>query len=125
MKRKVLVMISPVSAPRISGIARYAREHNWHLMIQDRLGHHPLAWSGDGIVAALRSDEASVAAVRKLMMRGIPLVDVTLSRPDIKVPRVTSDHVGIGRLAARRANSRSSQSGASPLSTLWRGISRS
>lgn len=101
MKRKVLVMISPVSAPRISGIARYAREHNWHLMIQDRLGHHPLAWSGDGIVAALRSDEASVAAVRKLMMRGIPLVDVTLSRPDIKVPRVTSDHVGIGRLAAQ------------------------
>ena len=101
MKRKVLVMISPVSAARISGIARYAREHGWHLMIQDRLGHRPLAWNGDGIVTALRSDEASVAAVHALMKRGIPVVDVTMSRPDIHVARVTSDHVGIGRLAAQ------------------------
>ena len=101
MKRKVLVMISPVSAARIAGVARYAREHGWHLMIQDRLGHRPLAWNGDGIVAALRSDAASVAAVRTLMKRRIPVVDVTMSRPDIHVARVTSDHVGIGRLAAQ------------------------
>ena len=101
MKKSVLVMISPVSAARIAGVARYAREHGWHLMIQDRLGHRPLAWSGDGIVAALRSDAASVAAVRTLMKRGIPVVDVTMSRPDIHVARVTSDHVGIGRLAAQ------------------------
>ena len=93
-------MISPVSAARIAGVARYAREHNWHLMIQDRLGHHPLVWDGDGIVAALRSDDATVNAVSKFMKRGIPVVDVTASRPDIKVARVTSDHVGIGRLAA-------------------------
>ena len=101
MKRKVLVMISPVSAARITGIARYAREHGWYLMIQDRLGHRPLAWNGDGIVAALRSDAASVAAVQALMKRGIPVVDVTMSRPDIRVARTTSDHVGIGRLAAQ------------------------
>ena len=100
MKRKVLVMISPVSAARMSGVASYAREHNWHLMIQDRLGHHPLAWNGDGVVAALRSDATSVATILKLKKRGIPVVDVTMSRPDIKVPRVTSDHVGIGKLAA-------------------------
>ena len=31
-----------MSAARIAGIARYAREHGWHLMIQDRLGHRPL-----------------------------------------------------------------------------------
>ena len=101
MKRNVLVMISPVSAARIAGVARYAREHGWHLMIQDRLGHRPLAWNGDGIVAALRSDTESVAAVRTLMKRGIPVVDVTMSRPDIHVARVTSDHVGIGRFAAQ------------------------
>ena len=100
MKRKVLVMISPVSAARMAGVARYAREHNWHLMIQDRLGHRPLAWSGDGIVAALRSDAASVATIMKLKKRGIPVVDITMSRPDIRVPRVTSDHAEIGRMAA-------------------------
>ena len=93
-------MISPASAARVAGIARYAREHNWHLMIQDRLGHHPLAWNGDGVVATLRSDAPSVAAICRIRKRGIPVVDVTMSRPDVKVPRVTSDHVGIGRLAA-------------------------
>ena len=93
-------MISPASAARMAGVARYAREHNWHLMIQDRLGHRPLAWNGDGVVAALRSDATSVATILKIKKRGIPVVDITMSRPDIKVPRVTSDHVGIGRLAA-------------------------
>ena len=100
MKKKVLVMISPFSASRVAGVARYAREHGWHLMTQDRLGYHPLAWNGDGIVATLRSDEPTVSTICKMMRRGIPTVDLTLSRPDIHVPRVTSDHVGIGRLAA-------------------------
>ena len=100
MKKSVLVMISPVSAARIAGVARYAREHGWYLMIQDRLGHRPLAWDGDGVIAALRSDPVTVNAVRRLMKRGIPVVDLTISRPDIRVPRVMSDHVGIGRLAA-------------------------
>lgn len=100
MKKNVLVMISPFSAMRVAGVARYAREHGWHLMIQDRLGHRPLAWNGDGIVATLRSDTTTVSTIRKLMRRGIPVVDLTMSRPDIKIPRVTSDHVGIGRLAA-------------------------
>ena len=100
MKKNVLVMISPVSAARLTGIARFAREHGWHLTIQDRLGYRPLYWQGDGIITALRSDPATYSAALKLMRRGIPLVDVTISRPEAKVPRVTSDHVGIGRLAA-------------------------
>lgn len=100
MKKKVLAMISPMSAPRVGGIARYAREHGWHLMMQDRLGYHPLAWNGDGVIATLRHDPATLGCLRALMRRGIPVVDLTASRPDISVPRVTSDHVGIGRLAA-------------------------
>ena len=97
----VLAMVSPMSAERVSGIARYAKEHGWNLMIQDRLGHHPLAWNGDGIIATLRSDPATFKSIATLMRRGIPLVDLTVSRPDVKVPRVTSDHAEIGRLAAR------------------------
>ena len=94
-------MISPMSAERVSGIARYAKEHGWNLMLQDRLGHTPLAWNGDGILATLRSDPVTFRCIEKLMKRGIPLVDLTVSRPEIKVPRVTSDHREIGRLAAR------------------------
>ena len=100
MKKKVLVMISPVSAPRLNGIARYAREHGWHLMIQDRLGARPLAWEGDGVITALRSDDDTVKAVRKFRSRGIPVVDVTISRPEVSLPRVMSDHAQIGRMAA-------------------------
>ena len=100
VKKNVLVMISPVSAARLTGIARFAREHDWHLMIQDRLGFRPLYWQGDGIITALRSDHDTYDAAMKMARRGIPLVDVTISRPEAKVPRVISDHVGIGRLAA-------------------------
>ena len=94
-------MVSPMSAERVSGIARYARERGWNLMIQDRLGHTPLAWNGDGIIATLRSDPVSFKSIRALMKRGILLVDLTVSRPEVNVPRVTSDHREIGRLAAR------------------------
>lgn len=101
MKKRVLVMISPFSAARVAGVARYARRHGWHLMIQDRLGFRPLAWDGDGIIAALRSDNTAVDGIRKMMKRGIPVVDITVTRPEIKTYRVVSDHVGIGRLAAQ------------------------
>lgn len=100
-QRNVLAMVIPMSADRVNGIARYAREHDWNLLIQDRLGHHPLAWKGDGVIATLRDDPASFRDVNALMRRDIPVVDLTVNRPDISVPRVTSDHREIGRLAAR------------------------
>ena len=101
MKRKnVLVMVSPMSFPRTEGIARYAREHDWNLMIQDRLGYHPLAWNGDGVIATIRSDPVTFSCISRLMKRGVPVVDLTISRPDVAAPRVTSDHTAIGRLAA-------------------------
>ncbi len=107
MKRKnVLVMTSPVSPPRVEGIARFAREHDWNLMIQDRLGYHPLAWNGDGIIATLRSDPVTFSSIASLMKRGIPLVDLTMTRPDVSVPRVTSDHEAIGRMAAEHFRER-------------------
>ena len=107
MKRKnVLVMVSPMSFTRTEGIARYAREHDWNLMIQDRLGYHPLAWNGDGVIATIRSDPVTFSCISRLMKRGVPLVDLTISRPDVAVPRVTSDHTAIGRLAAEHFRER-------------------
>lgn len=102
MKRfNVLLMISPMSQPRLGGIARFAREHGWYLMIQDRLGYRPLAWRGDGAIATLRaSDPESLACVRRLRRRGVPVVDMTVERPELRIPRVMNDHAAIGRLAA-------------------------
>ena len=106
MKKNVLVMVSPMCVSRVGGVARYAKEQGWHLMIQDRLGYNPLAWNGDGIIATLRRGHAMYGAVDAFMKRGIPIVDLTAERPDIDIPRVTSDHVGIGRLAAAHFSER-------------------
>ncbi len=105
-RRNVLVMVSPMSFPRTEGIARYAREHDWNLMIQDRLGYHPLAWNGDGVIATIRSDPVTFSCISRLMKRGVPVVDLTISRPDVAVPRVTSDHTAVGRLAAEHFRER-------------------
>ena len=99
-KRSVLAVVSPLNAARVRGIARYAREHGWHIVVRDRLGDTPLGWNGDGVVATLREDTATVQSVLRLHARGIPVVDLVDTRPDIRVPRVACDNLAIGRLAA-------------------------
>ena len=42
-QRSVLLLISPAYPPRLQGIARFARTHGWHLMIEDRLARLPRA----------------------------------------------------------------------------------
>ena len=95
-------MITPMSGTgsRLTGIARYAKEHGWHLMVQDRLGYQPLVWHGDGALVTLRTDPDAAARVRRLRRAGTAVVDLTITRPDISLPRVTSDHAALGRLAA-------------------------
>ncbi len=94
-------MISSPVASRIDGVSRFAREHGWHLMFQDRLGFaHPFDWVGDGVVATIRGDRREMAFLRHLAERGIPIVDLTFDRPDFPCSRVSCDHVAAGRLAA-------------------------
>ena len=99
-QRNVLVMISPSSGPRLAGVAHYAKEHGWYLMVQDRLGYQPPVWRGDGMLVTLRTDAATADLVKRVRRNGMPVVDLTINRPDIRLPRVTSDHAAIGRLAA-------------------------
>ena len=97
----VLAMISSPVASRIDGVSRFAREHGWHLMFQDRLGFaHPFDWVGDGVVATIRGDKRELAFLRHLAEQGIPIVDLTFDRPDFPCARVSCDHVAAGRLAA-------------------------
>ena len=97
----VLAMISSPVASRIDGVSRFAREHGWHLMFQDRLGFaHPFDWVGDGVVATIRGDRRELAFMRHLAALGIPIVDLTFDEPDFPCARVSCDHVAAGRLAA-------------------------
>ena len=100
MRRSVLAVVSPMNAARAGGIARFARERGWNLVAVDRLGGTPLAWNGDGVLATLRNDPTTVESVLRLRARGIPVVDLADTRPDIRVPRVACDNRAIGRLAA-------------------------
>ena len=99
-QRNVLVVISPVSGPRLVGVARYAKEHGWYLMVQDRPSALPLVWRNDGALVTLRKDAVMADCVRRLRRAGTPVVDMTINRPDIHLPRVTCDHAALGRIAA-------------------------
>ena len=117
-QRSVLLLISPAYPPRLQGIARFARTHGWHLMIEDRLARLPRGWTGDGALVTLRANEETVEYVRKLRRRHIPVVDLTFQRPDVRIPRVTGDHAAAGRAAAEHFLGRHFRN-AAWYSTIW------
>ena len=66
--RSVLAMISSPVSSRMDGVSRFAREHGWHLMFQDRLGFsHPFDWIGDGVIATIRGDKRELAFLHHLL----------------------------------------------------------
>ena len=98
-QRNVLLVIQPAYLERISGIARFARSHGWHLTIVDRLARFPRGWRGDGALVTLRGNAKTNRFVRGLVRDGIPVVDLTFNHPEIRLPRVSGDHEAFGRLA--------------------------
>ncbi|MBN2580907.1 MAG: XylR family transcriptional regulator [Pirellulales bacterium] len=78
------------------GVARFARKHNWHLTadFDDPVPKH---WRGDGVITLLTARNKLWNQIRKLR---VPVVDLTESRPQIQVPRLTMDNAAIGRMAA-------------------------
>jgi len=104
--RSVLLLVSPSSPGRFAGVARFARSHGWHLTSADRLTHTLDGWTGDGALVTLRSDDAALRHARSLVRRGIPVVDLSATRPDIRLPRVAGDNIEIGRVAAEHLRAR-------------------
>jgi LacI family transcriptional regulator len=86
----------------LRGVTRYLRSHQpWSVFLEQReLWTAPpqwlRQWSGDGVICRKTTPEL-VAVLRKA---GIPLVDLSDCDPALSVPRITSDDVAIGRLAA-------------------------
>ena len=94
----VLVMMEPVSLPRLEGIAGFAREHHWNLMLDDRLCGGLSEWRGNGVITTLRRHSPRIAAIKEFKRNGIPVVDLTVECQHLDLPRVISDHEAIGRL---------------------------
>ena len=119
--KRVLAMITPVSHARIEGVSRYAHEHGWLLTIHDRLAGTPPGTDYDGVIVTLRSDERVAGFVRRMAKGGVPVVDMTIERPRVKLPRVISDHGKIGFLAGEHFKECGFQS-AAWFSTGWTNV---
>ena len=105
-RRNVLILVTPAYQPRLAGIARYAKRHGWQLTILDRIARQPRGWKGDGVLTTMRGDPQTVAFVKSLMRRKIPVVDLSFNHPEMRVPRVSGDHFAMGRLARRHFEDR-------------------
>ena len=102
----VLILANPVPTPRYAGVARFAREHGWHLTVEDPQCP-PADWEGDGVVVMLSAENEALAdAVQRYRRKKMPVVDMMLARPDINLPRVTGDNGAVGKLAAEHFGDR-------------------
>ena len=102
-QRNVLLMTTPVSHVRMSGITQFAKERGWHLMIADRLSRLPVGWTGDGALATVRGGPTVLDFVRTLRRRHIPVVDLTFDhcRVDFKSGILVESKSGmIGTISA-------------------------
>jgi LacI family transcriptional regulator len=97
-KRTVLLALTSSHHGFFRGVARYAREHRWHL-VADMIytAKIPVGWRGDGIISFIgyRDDLADFILSSKL-----PAVEISMVRNEIPLPRVEGDSDMIGRLAA-------------------------
>ncbi len=97
-KRSVLLALTDTHHGFFKGAARYAREHQWHV-VDDMIytAKIPIGWRGDGILSFIgdRDDLAEFILASRL-----PAVEISMVRNDIKLPRVEGDSDMIGRLAA-------------------------
>ena len=98
--RNVLLLLTPSNPRRLEGIALFSRTKSWHLTIADHLTHSLDGWRGDGALVTLRDDAGMLSYVRRLRRQGVCIVDLSLSRPDVRLPRVAGDNAAIGRMAA-------------------------
>ena len=97
-KRTVLLALTSAHHGFFRGVARYAREQDWHL-VTDMIytAKIPLGWRGDGIISHVgyRDDLAQF-----IMSLKLPTVEISMVRFDLGLPCVEGDGEMIGRLAA-------------------------
>jgi LacI family transcriptional regulator len=97
-KRTVLLALTSTHHGFYRGAARYAAEHDWHVvadMIYDAT--IPVGWKGDGILSFVGHWEE---LAKYLISAGVPIVEISSLRKDLGIPCVMEDNLAIGRLGA-------------------------
>lgn len=98
-------MVNSYQPERYLGIMRCAKEQGWQVTIESRYAP-PDEWHGDGALVNLLKSPALVRCVRRLRQKGIPVVDLSDSYPELDIPRVTEDNRMIGKSAAEHFRER-------------------
>ncbi len=97
-QKNVLLALSRYNSRTHEGVARFAGKHNWHLTSEMAyFGRLPLGWKGDGIITLLDGQQDIIDFV---LGAEVPVVDLSVIRNEIVLPRVAGDHYMIGRVAA-------------------------
>jgi LacI family transcriptional regulator len=98
-KRNILLALTTAHHGLYRGVARYAREHNWHL-VTDMLyaATIPYGWHGDGIISHVGYWDELANFIRSAPE---PRVELTNVRLDIDVPHVEGDNREVGKIAAQ------------------------
>ena len=107
MKNKlVLLQFGYISRRSIAGIAQFAHEHNWNIVLEDRTSP-PIGWRGDGVITSLKTEnDLLVRFIRGLVAANVPVVDIRAISSELSVPRVIGDHHRIGEVAAEHFEER-------------------
>ena len=96
--KHVLMILGSYDQSAHEGIARYASQHGWHLNVSILKDFQlPEHWQGDGIITSLNNSTTLEDFVRSA---NVPVVDLSIWREDIKLPRVVADNAAIGRAGA-------------------------
>ena len=96
--KHVLMLLGSYDQSAHEGIAEYAGQHGWHLNVSILKDFQlPERWKGDGIIASLNHNKSLEAFVKKAH---VPVVDLSIWRDDIDLPRVVADNSAIGQLGA-------------------------
>jgi LacI family transcriptional regulator len=97
-QKNVLLALGRYNPKLHQGVARFAGQHNWHLNAEMAyFGRLPTGWKGDGIVTLLDVQQDLIDFIKKAR---VPVVDLSVIREDVAVPRVAGDHHLIGCLGA-------------------------
>ena len=103
-RRNILLALTTTHHGLYRGVARFAREHNWHLTT-DMLyaATIPHGWKGDGIISHVGYWKELADFICNAPG---PRVELTHVRRDLGIPCVEGDNHAIGALAARHFLSR-------------------
>ncbi|MDZ8120542.1 AraC family transcriptional regulator [Pontiella agarivorans] len=96
--KTILVLVDGMHSATHLGVARAAHDFGWYLDWGYIEGSGvPDRFCGDGVLCALTNDPEMERFVR---CSEVPVVDISINRSEVKLPRVVADHPAIGKIAA-------------------------